>query len=267
MAALSKKSWRKMSSDFNPYQAPTTVELEPQTTSVALSSGLLRARTGLYVAYYGVVSVLLSMIGIPLLAVGMQFLGMRFGAVLVSFAATGMFAGWFAIFTGQVMCAFAPEESGAKSMAIGAVLAQVVSMLAVVGNLLAAVLGVNLSALVGDFLAEIGPGLVPMLAGGIGMFLFVIFLRRLNRHLGNERLMRSAGTLIWLMVLTIVGYLGIAVLMAFRFANQFGAPTEILGISVLVFMVLALVTFIKFSNLMLYTAKAIGRLAKFSEIG
>lgn len=257
-----------MSADINPYRSPTVVEWSGDDEAPRLSEGLRRVRTGLLFVYYGIVATLLAFIAVPFVGVmlGMAGLGPTGGMLITAIMSIGFFGGSIAIFVGEVLCVAVPEQSRAKSMAIGAVTAQSLGFLIMFAGLILAMLGLPRQGGGLETVTTWWIQLCAAFAGIVSFFLFVIFLRRLNTYTKNDLLSHSATSVLRLMIATIVGYFaiaGVALLPMLGGGNGVGIP---FGLAIMVLLVTFLVTFVKYANLVLYSAKAIARLPDLAAI-
>jgi hypothetical protein len=250
-----------VTAELNPYRSPTVVDLVDG--DLWLTAELKRVRAGLLFVYYGIVAMLLSVLAAPLLGVliGAGGMGPGGGIAVGLLFAIGFFGGSIAIFVGQVMCTAVPAESRAKSMAIAAVITQCGGFLLTFGStMLLFVAAAPTSEGVGLTVGSVVQW-TSMIAGVASFFLFVIFLRRLNEFIGSVSLAGSATSVLRLMIAIIALYLLTMAVVLFPTivgaAGQVGMVGGILGILLII---TGLVTFIKYANLVLYSAKAIGKL-------
>jgi len=253
-----------VTADLNPYRTPTVVDLTQG--DLWLTAELKRVRAGLLFVYYGIVAMLLSVLAAPLLGVllGAGGMGLGGGIAMGILFAIGFFGGSIAIFVGQVMCIAVPVESGAKSMAMAAVFTQCGGFLLTFGSTTLLFVAAAPAAEVGEAIGQsVGSiiQLISMIAGVASFFLFVIFLRRLNEFTGSVSLAASAASVLRLMIAIVGLYLLTMALVLYPMIGDAASGASMIGGVFAIIMVIAgLVTFIKYANLVLYSAKAIGKL-------
>ncbi|TWU01106.1 hypothetical protein [Stieleria varia] len=251
-------------SEFNPYQAPVLAEVITETPLGWQLGHLRSTKTGLYIVYYGICSILLALILGPACVaiaavVGLPIIGM--GAVVLMTLA--FFGGALAMFVGQILCLSVPSETNGKTMVALSVAIQILLFLIFVGFIM-----------YGAWFGMRNPG-VPMprnsavnsvmnlmttILSFAAMICFTVFLKRLNQYLQQPDLVRSAKTVIGLIVgllICISAMIGILVV-AGRQINGV-PPTEVVGCFGLLLFLLGMVTFVKYANLLIYTAKTIAR--------
>ena len=257
--------------ELNPYQTPASVQSSFQPSGMVDPERLKTTRVGLYMVYYGIVALLLGGILMPILfgvaaATGVQALAVV-GAIGLMLA---MFGGALAMFVGQICCLTVPEDSGARTMIIITVVIQAVGFLVSMG----AGVFVAIEAANGNVQqpGEVGPvNAVQMIGGILGMasFLtFVNFLRKLNLYIQQEDLADKASSIFrWIIGLFIAYFVMIVAVIAFGVVGQNGgAFAGIAGIAMcggLGILLAGLVVFIRYANLLVYTAKAIGGMTRY----
>lgn len=255
-------------SNLNPYQSPTAMDTGSLPDFRVNPASLSTARVGLYMVYYGIVSVLLACILGPIIMMAMAAGGVAaLAGIIMLFLMLGIFAGVIAMLAGQVCCMTVPGESGARSMSFATVGFQVSGF---IGSMASSVLlfkDIAAGALPqpGDFgwvqIIQLGSAVV----GLAGFVTFIVFLKRLNVYIANQELADSASSIIKWMVWFIVCYVFFAGVMTVlsldpNVANNGGQMSVAMGCSAMVFGLVALVVFVRYANLVLYTAKAIGAL-------
>ena len=244
----------------NPYRPASLLAEEQVALPVHPAQGLKTTRTGLLTCYYGICLVLLSGIGVFVIGLGAAgFFAqsgsiLTVGVVLVALAGLGSLVGGLAFLVGQVLCLTVPVASGGRRY-----LKITLSM-----HVIWLVLSVGLPALAGvagglggmNLLGgEISSGL-QLLPQVVGVVFFLRFLKQLALYLGNLELASAASSVQWWGI-------GLAVLsvvfspMVFVLAKSGVFISWFLGVALLVTALVALITFIRFANLILRVARAI----------
>ena len=245
----------------NPYRPASLLAEEQVALPVHPAQGLKTTRTGLLTCYYGICLVLLSGIGVFVIGLGAagfiaqsnSNLGVGVGVVLVALAGLGSLVGGLVFLVGQVLCLTVPVASGGRRY-----LKITLSM-----HVIWLVLTVGLSALAGvagglggmNLLGEISSGL-QLLPQVVGVVFFLRFLKQLALYLGNLELASAASSVQWWVI-------GLAVLsvvfspMVIVLAKSGVFSSWFLGVALLVTALVALITFIRFANLILRVARAI----------
>ena len=243
----------------NPYQPPETTEVASALPMEVHPGALRKTRVGLFSVYYGICAVLLGVV-VGMLVMfaggGVAWMGILAAILLIG----GVFGGSLAILAGQIMCLTVPQESGARSYVQTTVALQGLSI--VLGFVsMAAVMFAGVSGN-GDATSMVGitSNVVSVINGILGLassICFVLFLKKLAQHIRRVDLASSASTILKMVVAVVAIYfimLSSLVSAVFLGGGEFGL---VIGIFALVFLVLALATFIKYANLVLYLARAI----------
>jgi hypothetical protein len=233
---------------FNPYAAPTTLEMHPAASEwlgtpneslrkVASGLGLIRT------------AVLLLVFVVIIFFVGCIFLGLNGGGrdtmqmLLVVFAVMVIVAQILNL-VGSIFCLSTPQETGARGWIVASVVTEVLSMVISVG----ALLGVR-----GD-----GASGVQQLLGIIACVTFILFLRKLGLFIGRPDLAQRAINLLILwgvLFAIIVGSIVLTVLAAqqanggLRFARPAVGPEILIAIG-LSMIVLGIVAVVKYLSLL-----------------
>lgn len=244
----------------NPYQPASLLAEEQVALPVHAEQGLKTTRTGLLTCYYGICLVLLSGIGVFVIGLGSAgFLAqsssiLPAGVVLVALAGLGSLVGGLAFLVGQVLCLTVPVASGGRRYLKITLSMHVIWLVLSVG--LPALAGVaeglgRMNLLGGEILSGL-----PLLAQVVGGVFFLRFLKQLALYLGNLELASAASSVQWWVI-------GLAVLsvvfppIVFVLATSGVFSSWFLGVALLVTALVALITFIRFANLILRVARAI----------
>ena len=244
----------------NPYQPASLLAEEQLALPVHPAQGLKTTRTGLLTCYYGICLVLLSGIGVFVIGLGIAgFLAqsssiLPVGVVLVALAGLGSLVGGLAFLVGQVLCLTVPVASGGRRYLKITLSMHVIWLVLSVG--LPALAGVagglgGMNLLGGEILS--GLQLLPQV---VGVVFFLRFLKQLALYLGNLELASAASSVQWWVI-------GLAVLsvvsppMAFVLTMSGVFSSWFLGAALLVTALVALITFIRFANLIVRLARAI----------
>jgi hypothetical protein len=244
----------------NPYQPASLLAEEQVALPVHPAQGLKTTRTGLLTCYYGICLVLLSGIGVFVIGLGAAgFLAqsssiLTVGVVLVALAGLGSLVGGLAFLVGQVLCLTVPVASGGRRYLKITLSMHVIWLVLSVG--LPALAGVagglgGMNLLGGEILS--GLQLLPQV---VGVVFFLRFLKQLALYLGNLELVSAASSVQWWVI-------GLAVLsvvfppMVFVLTMSGVFISWFLGVALLVTALVALITFIRFANLILRVARAI----------
>ncbi len=245
----------------NPYASPMATEMDPIAVQWlgTPSPSLTRVANGLGMIYAGIVVALLAGIGGGILF-GVLVAGQNLEAAqLVGFLIfAGTIIAWILNIVGNLFCLATPAETGAQGM----IYASVASM------------GINLIITVGVWLKIMPDGArnVQLLFGLISGVTFLIFLRRLALFIGRLDLAnRARSILIWCaglflaLVAALAIMIGSAGFAAFQAAAK-GRAAELGnaaggvatgGFMILVILIAALITFVRYANLLTYLRKAI----------
>lgn len=244
----------------NPYQPASLLAEEQVALPVHAEQGLKTTRTGLLTCYYGICLVLLSGIGVFVIGMGAAgFLAqsssiLPVGILLVALAGLGSLVGGLAFLVGQVLCLTVPVASGGRRYLKITLSMHVIWLVLSVG--LPALAGVaeglgGMNLLGGEILSGL-----PLLAQVVGVVFFVLFLKQLALYLGSLELASAASTVQWWVI-------GLAVLsvvfppMVFVLTMSGVVSSWFLGVALLVTALVALITFIRFANLIVRVARAI----------
>ncbi|MEM0925067.1 MAG: hypothetical protein AAGJ83_03440 [Planctomycetota bacterium] len=246
----------------NPYQAPLSIDPEnPLVDPTGSVAGLGRVRIGLNTIYFGVcVAIGAFILALP---AGMLLSSASGGFVVGGFflllLGLGMLGGSFAVFVGQIYCCGVPAVTRARDAAVLSASLSAAQVLLVIGSAIFGDDGTSEFSVVA-FLMLHGPTFL-LCASAIA---FATFLKRLNLYLNQEWSARSAGLVRGMVAIFMLVYF-IAYLASFYLAyGNSGLAVSFAWISLptLGLFVLALVTFIKYINLVRLTAVSIGRLSK-----
>ena len=244
----------------NPYQPASLLAEEQVALPVHAEQGLKTTRTGLLTCYYGICLVLLSGIGVFVIGMGAAgFLAQNssilpVGIVVVALAGLGSLVGGLAFLVGQVLCLTVPVASGGRRYLKITLSMHVIWLVLSVGlpalaDVAEGLGGMNL--LGGDILSGL-----PLLAQVVGVVFFLLFLKQLALYLGSLELASAASTVQWWVI-------GLAVLsvvfppMVFALTMSGVVSSWFLGVALLVTALVALITFIRFANLIVRVARAI----------
>ena len=253
-------------SEINPYQTPLETESAVIPPGAINYAELKTTRVGLYLTYYGIVAMMLFGILAPIMAIAGASFGQPFVVGLLMMAVGGgMILAAFGTFAGQVCCVTVPEASGAKSMSLATIALQVAGFLTTMG----AGIWVGVSAAQGNMPAPNAMGVhtvIQILGTVIGMAsfgTFVVFLKRLNEYIGEEtHASKASGILRWVVGLmiayTVITLVSAALTQAATINNAGIGPQGISIIATVIVMILMMIVFIQYANLIIYTAKSIG---------
>jgi hypothetical protein len=195
-----------------------------------------KVRNGLGIIYYGITVMVITgvVLAIAFMAVGGVAAARGNANEFPAGAALLMLLGGLvvigcgiAVIVGQVKCTAAPESSGARGFAIGAVCLLIGgTTIHIVSNAARA----PIAALAGNLLTF------------IGSVLFILFMRTVARYFGNNELSASAGRYLAFVVILIGG----AMVLGFTAAlTGFSAPVVLLGMGLAICELIALVWFLK----------------------
>lgn len=244
----------------NPYQPASLLAEEQLALPVHPAQGLKTTRTGLLTCYYGICLVLLSGIGVFVIGLGIAgFLAqsssiLPVGVVLVALAGLGSLVGGLAFLVGQVLCLTVPVASGGRRYLKITLSMHVIWLVLSVG--LPALAGVagglgGMNLLGGEILS--GLQLLPQV---VGVVFFLRFLKQLALYLGNLELASAASSVQWWVIGLAV--LSVVVPPFVFFLTMSGVfSSGFLGVALLVTALVALITFIRFANLIVRLARAI----------
>ena len=220
-----------MSVSENPYAPPTSTTsargIEWMKTDTA---ALSKTALGLSLVYYGIVLFLLSII--------LMFAAAFFAPVLI-ISIGGIIIGSVLMFVGPLLCLSVPAETNAKGLIIGTVVLQVINL----GFPILPTLGVELSGF--QSFAQI--------FGVLSAICFVLFMRRLAQFIGREDLASRARNVLVLGIVVFLTAIGGFVAI---FALMDRAELSFFGI-MLVVMLLGLVLFVMYANLVNALSKAL----------
>ena len=230
-----------MQDSFNPYAAPTTLEMHPAASEWlgTPNESLRKVASGLGLIRTGLLLLITVMI---LFFVGGFFLAFNGGGrdllpmLLVVFVVAVIVAQILNL-VGSIFCLSTPPETGARGWIVASVVAEVLSMIISVATLL----GVR---------TEAGPG-VQQLLGIIAGVTFLLFLRKLGLFIGRPDLAQRAVNLLIIFAVLFAIMIGslVVTVMSVQMAiggQQFRGPAvgpEILiaiGLSVLILGLVAL---------------------------
>jgi predicted RNA-binding Zn-ribbon protein involved in translation (DUF1610 family) len=204
----------------------------------ASDPGWLKVRSGLSLMYNGIVAVFIAMIVVVIAAIAIGGMEMRGGPgadppagvmVVIGIGGLVLIIAGICVLVGQAKCTNVPDDSGAKGFATGAIICTA-------GNIIASMAG---GASQQQAIAAVGN-----LLGLIGYVLFVLFIRRAARALGDDELEASAGRFLAFGVLLFVGAILLGVL-----SGMARAPV-LMGILGIVILVSVLVGFIWYLRLL-----------------
>ena len=244
----------------NPYQPASLLAEEQVALPVHPAQGLKTTRTGLLTCYYGICLVLLSGIGVFVIGLGAAgFLAqsssiLSVGVVLVALAGLGSLVGGLAFLVGQVLCLTVPVASGGRRYLKITLSMHVIWLVLSVG--LPALAGVagglgGMNLLRGEILS--GLQLLPQV---VGVVFFLRFLKKLALYLGNLELASAASSVQWWVIgLAVLSVVVPPIVFVLTMSGVFSSG--FLGAALLVTALVALITFIRFANLIVRLARAI----------
>ena len=220
-----------MSNSLNPFAPPTPVEDSMSSPLARDFQRLAGTETGLRIVYYGIVTILLSVIFSAIGAAVFPPLVMVFALLIV--------IGWLMLIGGPFFCLSAPAETGASGLIVGSIVCQGLGILPSI----APFIGVQMPWFISGASA---------LFGLIGSVLFILFLMRIATYIGREDLaQRGKNILIGSVILVLCAF-------------GFGAAAAVVG-PVAAFLMIAvaiggLVLFVMYANLINALYKGIGAL-------
>jgi hypothetical protein len=248
----------------NPYASPMATEMSAVAAQwlQSPSTSLTKVANGLGLIYAGIVVVLLSAIGGPILvaviaaATHSAGLVMILGVLLV----VGVLAGVVLNIVGNIFCLATPEETGAQGLIYASVGAMGLGLL------------ISLASLVVTL--PQGISLLQMLLNLVAGITFMLFLHRLALFIGRQDLAAKAKSILtWCIIcaalfvaamVIMIGSLGMAF---FQAANggamnradvaNVGAGAGLGGLLMVVVLIVGLITFVRYANLLTYMRKAI----------
>ena len=245
---------------INPYQPASLLAEEQVALPVHPAQGLKTTRTGLLTCYYGICLVLLSGIGVFVIGLGAAgFLAqsssiLPVGVVLVALAGLGSLVGGLAFLVGQVLCLTVPVASGGRRYLKITLSMHVIWLVLSVG--LPALAGVagglgGMNLLGGEILS--GLQLLPQV---VGVVFFLRFLKQLALYLGDLDLASAASSVQWWVIgLAVLSVVVPPIVFVLTMSGVFSSG--FLGVALLVTALVALITFIRFANLIVRLARAI----------
>ena len=229
----------------NPYASPQVEMILPPGVrwAQADSPSLRQTGVGLTLVYYGIVTVLLSIV---VIAVG-GFVAaasrsqMALGAVFI-LGGLGVIVGSILNFVGPLVCLVVPAESGAKGLIVGSVIFQ-------------------LANVIHSVVVLVAPRLIPEttskvlnLLGLVAAVLFVLFMKQLSEYIGRPDLAaRARNVLVAAAALFVIGVV-VAVAIA---ATAGPAGLAGLGLLMIVLLIGALIVFVMYANLIDALRKAL----------
>lgn len=250
------------SAAINPYQ-PTALRSSDQVVSLQAhaGSGLKMTRIGLLTSYYGVCAVLIGGVGGFALSVCSYFFlsstGAIFGVAISGLVAIGAsLLGAIAFLVGQVLCLAVPIESGARGY-----MKIVVSLH--VGWLVLAIGGTALFESMGGmgrlaFLVETLFSSLWLVPEFVGLICLVTALKKLSLYLELPDLASAASSVRRLVIL--LGVMGLVSIPAASLVLRSAGISGLFSLSlVLLTSLIALVTLVRFSGLLVRLARAIPR--------
>ncbi|MEM8670511.1 MAG: hypothetical protein AAGG48_23500 [Planctomycetota bacterium] len=241
----------------NPYQAPVTASGIGAIPTTVDPSGLRMTRLGLFSIYYGICAILFAFI-----------FGVLFGVVagvmeleVAALAGIGLLAivglgGYLATLVGQVMCITVPRESGSKGFALSSVCLQAASILVGIGGFVATLFLINTSVPAWVEVSSSLLSLVNTVLSLIGYACFLFFLKHLSLHIDRPDLAASSLTVFKLMVFCSASVLVLPFVAGFTAFVSAGAMAAV-GILMLIWLLVVLITFVKYANIVVYVARAI----------
>ncbi len=219
-----------MSNSINPFAPPS----ETETAFVVRSANyreLAGTETGLKITYYGILLMLLSIIGMSVLA--------QFFSPAIYVGAAIIFLGWIMLIVGPFFCLSAPAETGARGAIMASIGCQVLALLTMV----APFVGLSLGAL-GNSIGS--------LMGTIGTVLFIIFLMKIAIYVDRPDLHAKGRTILILSAILIGTLITVAV-----GSDVIGEAAGFVMMGVAIGMLIA---FVMYANLISYLFKAIASL-------
>ena len=248
-----------LSSDpANPYASPQVEMILPHGVQwvQADSPSLRQTGVGLSLIYYGIVTVLLSVIVMVMGVCAAAVAGGRFGRLalgVTALAGLGVIVGSILNFVGPLVCLAVPAESGAKGLIVGSVILQ-------------------LGSVTHTVLLVVAPGVIsgPMstamnLLGIVAALLFVLFMKQVSAYIGRPDLAaRARNVLLAAAALFLTGVLGTVASLATAGPEgvrslAMDGPGALPGLALLM-MVLAigvLIVFVMYANLIDALRKAL----------
>ena len=242
----------------NPFASPTSVDTDATPLAAWASddaSGLRYVRIGLQMVYVGICGILICAIAIAGIAVAAgQMVGPAgpagpaadivgvWGIAMISMMIAA-FCCWFLLVLGPWFCLGVPTATGAKGLIIGSVLCSGVGLLYSVA---VAITLVPQSATI---------GMVANVLGAVGSVLFILFMRRLAVYIGRDDLVRRANRVLILGAVMFAAGLAFGILGVGAIAA--GALNPLLILLPVILLILGLVLFVMYANLVNYLRKAI----------
>jgi hypothetical protein len=212
---------------FNP-------ELQAAAQANIAHPGWKTVRNGLRTVYICLITIFLALILMLIIVAGAGLMmGREPGAalVLIIIPALVIVGAAIGIVVGQFMCCAVPPESGAKAFALTAAFCIIANILSNIGA--AAAKGSEME----DVISGIGG-----LASLVGNIMFILFIRKIARHLGNEVLASSAMKFLLFLVAIVVGAI---VFMVLTMVAQAPALMAVFGIAAFVLMIVAFIWYLR----------------------
>jgi hypothetical protein len=249
-----------MQNQTNPYASPMAMDMSPVAVQwlQTPSTSLTKVANGLGLIYTGICVTLLSAIGGPIL---MIVDGRSLGAVglMLMLIGLGVIAGLVLNIVGSIFCLSTPPETGAQGLIYTSVGA----------------MGLGLLITVGSWIALLTQTPFPQGLSGLQQLLnlvagitFMLFLRKLALFIGRMDLAGKAKSiLIWCCIciglfiaslVLMIGSAGAAFLQGGeRAVENAGTGFGIGGMLALAAVIIGLITFVRYANLLTYMKKAI----------
>lgn len=204
-----------MSESANPYE-PVVITARESLASQGNYEGLAGTATGLKTIYFGILLLLLCVIGMLVAAFTLPVAAIALGFL--------MLVGYLMLIIGPFFCLTAPEETGAKGLIIGSIACQVVVLFLSVAPMLGIAIPEMISSVSG-------------LVATIGSTLFVLFMMKIAGYIHRDDLRLQGRTIllgaVLLFVLMLASIAGVAVFGAIASGFTIGVAVGILVLFVM----------------------------------
>jgi hypothetical protein len=196
-----------MDEPVNPYASPLaeTMQMPASAGAEVASPALRRTGVGLTLVYYGILLILLTIIGLffsviflrmgPLFKNGQPLIpgGLPDNfTIIILVGGISSLVGCLLMFAGQIVCLAVPSESGAKGFIIAVIILQIVSIVQ------------SFSSVILQFAPNLKipepVSIILNFTGLVGTILFVLFLRKLSEYIGRMDFMDKARNILVLLL-------------------------------------------------------------------
>ena len=236
------------STEENLFTPPTAEPRAPGIEWMQTATGdFTKTRIGLSLVYFGILIVLLAVAVLTIGNVAAQYaLYAPHATRMITLAGTaGLLIGGLMIFVGPFFCLAVPAATRARGLIIGSVVCQAL-FLVTVTLLLVSFLPITLVTL-GMVLAA---PLISLIAIFLSNIFFVLFMRRLAIFIGRMDLAERARKILTLTGVVIASFFGLGLVVDLMGPGFILVrPGSVLSIAILVLLVVSVVLFVRYANL------------------